>query len=564
MAITKDGVEYNLLAPQGFRTVSNVVGIQNRVLKAMTGGIRSSIVGEETLERRIKNHEIEKLKDLQIDLRDAEKRFYDEIGCTYREIESRTRDWKASGARRILQNNDLIKEIKEKLEEYVRTDFATVVRTFEDVHMNQDMLREIFSEDLEEIDAFLDDIVDDSLVAGQKASSSSRSGTIFMQLKRGKKSASGKKTFTKLQKMKGITIFESGKVDKDGNSILEIHFTTNIPKKDQDKLTKGMVDILRKQKAEVELTSKSDINRAIGDIILNYLPAKKYPRAREVISSTIDKFLVEAQKINVENNTATIRGMLGEVYWTAFFEYLGLKATPVGFDVKDEHGWEIPTDILYESIGFQVKNYTVTDGVVSFNSHFDRRLEQMVPEETSLKNLFGNRMGLGEDGVEAFGEYLYSFEYNKRNVAIDTKGRYTPIEGRFNNINRNLKSYIEANKAELLAIDRNITLKDESILVANPFNPGRPTFFLINDRPYPSSEIVENIIESLQEASDIVTIEVHNLTLDTSPFQTQNKWPDKEEEPEIGELMTSAKVQYKVDVKINELFGYIMRRAAQE
>jgi hypothetical protein len=84
------------------------------------------------------------------------------------------------------------------LEEYVRTDFATVVRTFEDVHMNQDMLREIFKEDLEEVGAFLDDIVDNSLAAGQKASSSSRSGTIFMQLKRGKRSASGKKTFTKL------------------------------------------------------------------------------------------------------------------------------------------------------------------------------------------------------------------------------------------------------------------------------------------------------------------------------------------------------------------------------
>jgi hypothetical protein len=55
-----------------------------------------------------------------------------------------------------------------------------------------------------------------------------------------------------------------------------------------------MVDILRKQKAQVDLTSKSDINRAIGDIILSYLPAKKYPRAREAISSTIDKFLVDA------------------------------------------------------------------------------------------------------------------------------------------------------------------------------------------------------------------------------------------------------------------------------
>ena len=90
MAITKDGVEYNLLAPQGFKTVSNVVGIQNRVLKTMTGGTRSGVVGEETLERRIKDHEIEKLKDLQVELINAEKRFYDEIGSTYQKIEEKT------------------------------------------------------------------------------------------------------------------------------------------------------------------------------------------------------------------------------------------------------------------------------------------------------------------------------------------------------------------------------------------------------------------------------------------------------------------------------------------
>jgi hypothetical protein len=152
---------------------------------------------------------------------------------------------------------------------------------------------------------------------------------------------------------------------------------------------------------------------------------------------------------------------------------------------------------LYESIGFQVKNYTVTDGVVSFNSHFDRALERMVPESTSLKNLFNNRMGLGEEAVDAFGEYFYSFEYNKYNAKIDKENRYLPIAKRFDSINRGIKSYIEANKAELLAIDRNIKLKDESILMSNPFDPGRPTFFLINDAPYPSSEIVENIIESL-------------------------------------------------------------------
>jgi hypothetical protein len=66
---------------------------------------------------------------------------------------------------------------------------------------------------------------------------------------------------------------------------------------------------------------------------LKYLPEKKYPRAREKVADVIAKFLVDAQKINVENNSSVIRGMLGEVYWTAFFEYLGLKATPVGFDI---------------------------------------------------------------------------------------------------------------------------------------------------------------------------------------------------------------------------------------
>lgn len=563
MAETKDGVEYNLLAPQGYRTVSNVIGIQNRVLRTMTGGIRSGTIGEETLERRIKDHEIEKLSELKYELREAEKRFYDKIGCSYLEIEAKTREWYASGAKRILKNDDLIKEIREKLEEYIRTDFAKVVQTFEEVNMDKEMLLKIFKDDLEEIGAFVDDIVDGSFSAGRKASSSSKAGTIYMQMKRSKKSASGKKTFTKLEKLKGITIFESGKTDKDGNSIIEIHFTTNIPKKTRDELSKSMISILREQKKEAELTSKADINRAVGDIILKYLPEKKYPRAREKVANVIAKFLVDAQKINVENNSSVIRGMLGEVYWTAFFEYLGLKATPVGFDIQDVNGWEIPTDLLYESIGFQVKNYTVTDGVVSFNSHFDRALEQMVPESISLKNLFNNRMGLGEEAVDAFGEYFYSFEYNKHNAKIDKENRYLPIAKRFDSINRGIKSYIEANKAELLAIDRNIKLKDESILMSNPFDPGRPTFFLINDAPYPSSEIVENIIESLQKASDIVTIEVHNLSLDTSPFKTENKWPDKEEEPQIGDLMTKAKVQYKVDVKIVELFNYIILRAAR-
>jgi hypothetical protein len=113
-------------------------------------------------------------------------------------------------------------------------------------------------------------------------------------------------------------------------------------------------------------------------------------------------------------------------------------------------------------------------------------------------------------------------------MEIDTKARYVPIEKRFENINQGFKSYIEANKAELLAMDRFIELKDIPDFVPNDFNPGRPTLFLINEKPYPASEMVENIIEGLRGAQEIVTIKVNNLSIDTSPFNTKNKWPDEE------------------------------------
>jgi hypothetical protein len=131
----------------------------------------------------------------------------------------------------MLKNDDLVNLIKKKLEEYVRTDFTKVVKTFSEVHMTKEMLLEIFAEELEEVVSLLEDTIFEDIVAGQKQTSGSRAGTIFMQFKRKRASSSGKKSYTKLEKNKGITFFESGRVDKEGNSIIEIHFTTDMPKK---------------------------------------------------------------------------------------------------------------------------------------------------------------------------------------------------------------------------------------------------------------------------------------------------------------------------------------------
>jgi hypothetical protein len=57
--------------------------------------------------------------------------------------------------------------------------------------------------------------------------------------------------------------------------------------------------------------------------------------------------------------------MLGEVYWTAFFEYLGLKATPVGFDVKDEHSFAV-----------MLSNTTIPQNINKVADYFNLMIER--------------------------------------------------------------------------------------------------------------------------------------------------------------------------------------------
>jgi hypothetical protein len=77
--------------------------------------------------------------------------------------------------------------------------------------------------------------------------------------------------------------------------------------------------------------------------------------------------LVDQEQIAINKNSSVIKGALGEIYWNAFFDFIGLQAIPVGFDVHDTSGKEIPVDIAFEKFGFQVKNYKTLDGIVIFN-----------------------------------------------------------------------------------------------------------------------------------------------------------------------------------------------------
>lgn len=553
------------LAPQGFRTVDNVIGIQNRVLQLISGGIHAG-TKQETLAERIKKKEIEQLEILQQEALEKEKAFYVSIGCAttgYLGLYNRAMQWKRTGAARILQNPELIDEIQEVYDDISKADLDAIISEFASLYLTKKDLQSLFYED-KELDAIYDSIIDEAVAgAGRKASSGSRRGTLAITFKVNK--ASDKKKFTFL-KTRGVTLFQSGRKDKDGNSIIEFHFTNNMPQSIRDELVKKMLDIARKQGSQIELSSIKDINQEIADRILRHLPSGRYPRAREVIASTTMQYLIEQQKIKTGRNSSVIRGMLGEVYWTAFFEFLGLNATPVGFDVRGQAGWEIPIDVAFQHIGFQVKNYTAKDGVVTFNQHLDREVHEMVPNSVPLNRFFGNHLGLGLDGVQAFGNYFFSYEYNKRNLEKDKEGKYIPVEKRFETINGGIKTYVESVIRRTIEIEREATLQSPE-LFDKRLAPGKPVFFFINNKPFPTSEIIRRIIEELRGLDDVVMIKTRNVRLDLygneGGFKVSKTWDQSPGPVSVFERMKQARIEYTVDVDINRLLTKIINEAGK-
>jgi len=91
---------------------------------------------------------------------------------------------------------------------------------------------------------------------------------------------------------------------------------------------------------------------------------------------------------------------LGEIYWNAFFDFLGIQVIPAGLTRLTTKSKEPPIDIIFKSFGFQVKNYTVNDGVVTFNSHFDKELKERVPNHQPLGTFFARGLDLGEGARE--------------------------------------------------------------------------------------------------------------------------------------------------------------------
>ena len=421
-------------APTGFQTVQDVINIQNSVLSAISGSNITKIDSEgRTLLERIKLKELEELKALKEQIEQKENDFLIRSGINnFNELYEKTIAWMNSGAKNILQDVGLISSIQHIFEETLVSDLETIAFQFQNQVLTEDQMVKLFGEEIRE---FVDS-VGSMITVGLKNQTANRSGTLSMDFH--SSAISDKKKYTKSFGQKGITLFQRSGNSKKHNNI-ELHFTKGIPASEQHKLKDRMNNILKELGIQSKASTPQMLHDKIGSKILSYLPSGNYPKANASIGRVIQNFLVDNYEIKVGKNSSVIRGALGEIYWNAFFDFIGLSGTvPVGLSVKSIDNKEIPIDILYKEFGFQVKNYTMIEGIVTFNQHFDRELKEMVPNQVSFHQFFSNSMEMNADAGELLGKFYFSKSYNVRNEEKDPEGKFIPIENRFTSIESEL------------------------------------------------------------------------------------------------------------------------------
>lgn len=235
----------------------------------------------------------------------------------------------------------------------------------------------------------------------------------------------------------------------------------------------------------------SDAKRNASMIQAQILKRISDPEIKNCIQKELTVGRIE--KYNFSREFNVIKGFLGEVYWSAFFSYLGAKAEPTG-DIKDEGGTgqSIAIDLLINGYGFQVKNFNLKDdGQISFGTRGKYKMAG-----TFIKDRAGLDEGLGELLMNLYGSYAYNIDVSN--------GEFTPVregleELLTNGVNDIFSHYID----KIIRVDaqQQAQVLKETNAIAPDKQMAFNTFFVIGPKIVPSSAILYEIISSLSEGA---------------------------------------------------------------
>lgn len=192
---------------------------------------------------------------------------------------------------------------------------------------------------------------------------------------------------------------------------------------------------------------------------------------------------------NLARDFNVIKGFLGEVYWSAFFSYLGANTLPTG-DMKDDlSGQSIAIDLLINNYGFQVKNFNFkADGSISFGTRGGYKFAgTFIQDRASIDGK------LGELLMDLYGSYAYNIDKS---------------DGEFTDTRERLGVVLTEKASEIFAhyVDRIIRLDAEQsnamLRETQGFVPDKNvlfnSFFVIGSKIIPSSAILTEIINAIE------------------------------------------------------------------
>lgn len=540
-----------------FSSMAKVVEIQNNILSTISNQKHSfSNSSEECLESAIKAREIESLKLLKDKVLASEENFYRANNLNgYMDLYNKVQEWNSSGIMQITKNTALIEKIQNYLSQIQDFDLEKIYKQLEQDDSLWESAELLTKNELLEIGL---DCIEKITSMGFKGGNEHRRGTFYITIDGPERERGTTGAIFKHLNSKGFTILHRK------NNQLEIRFTQNIPKEGKKKIKDNILKAAKEKGKNFEGITSSEIGDNIREIILQYLPTSIAEDIKKTLDDTIKKLLVEASKVDINRTSFMIRGALEEICVNAFAEYFNFPHQAVGLDVKSITDKQLPVDILFKGAGAQIKNYKEVDGVVTFNQHYDSKIESMVPNKVSLYTFLSGAAYLQLDPVP-FGKFYFSEQFNKE--IPEGSPRFAPVARRFAAIRRGIDSYVEKSLDKLLNFNHDIILKDINLVEPQfrGIDMGRPAFFFINDKPIPTSALIDDLIEGLEDSSGTVFITFKNYFLNISPFEEINEtWsseqPNPTKNPDLEKKLRDSKVEYTIDVDVVKLIEKLKQK----
>ena len=570
-------------APPGYQTLQEVVNIQNNLLDAISGQMHSGSRSQEELAQiiaHVRDREIQKLRELQRAYLAREAQMFADLrlaGSTPEQklnnFKAKVDDWNSSNASGLLKdNNAIVKKIAESIQPAGRLELETLLNAIVDMDKNSPdvLLNALFGDEINELGLTLSNEVVQELSKVVFGGNSSRQGTLSLDLylQTPMSKPQNGKTFTlhttKLMKSVGVRVIDNGKR-------IRISFTGDMNNDGRNALAERLSQYIEQQsggKSSVAVDINSRLARArtiIMDGIRAMMPAGAVTtNVSAKVEEVVRNYVLSGRDIALSDNTAVVRGALGEIYWTAFFQYIGLPAIPVGFNYLTENKKQLPIDILVGNTGFQVKNYAIEENaegdlLTYFNSYqrFDKE-QGMVVREPAKQPLTQILSAIGNSNVQTFGSFFFSRAYNKEQMLSPNHEKFTPVEARFPSITDTFMSYVELNAASLLGLNRKVTevINKTGTTQVNAVAASYPMIYFIKDKFVLASTMIENIINSMSGTADpnAIAIKVTNVAVHAEDMAKDGQWP-YEPTKDYSSYLSSVEVSYYIEVNLSRLMA---------